>query len=129
MKMPGRPASRQMKVHAWRPATQLCLAQLTQDGSTKKSAPAVPGEQGLGSPAARAAAPYSVTCCQNDNNKDHVCCGPHLEAYEQGRVGLSQRCEVSASQLECLFDPALLHQLLELAAAGRNTENDGLLFT
>ena len=39
-------------------------------------------------------------------------------------MGLSQWCEVSASQLECLFDPALLHQLLELAAAGRSTEDD-----
>lgn len=52
-----------------------------------------------------------------------VCYGPHLEAYEQGRMGLSQRCEVSASQLERLFTLALLHQLLELAAAGRDTES------
>ena len=51
-----------------------------------------------------------------------VWCGHHLEAYEQGRVGLSQWREVSTGQLERLFDPALLHQLLELAAAGRNTE-------
>ena len=43
-------------------------------------------------------------------------------------MGLSQRCEVSASQLERLFTLALLHQLLELAAAGRDTESVEVVF-
>ena len=41
MKMQVRPASRQMDLHAWTPATQLCLTELTQDGSPKQNAPAV----------------------------------------------------------------------------------------
>ena len=111
MKMQIRPASRQMKLHAWKPATQLCLTQLTQDSSTKQSAPAV----------MRAGTRLQDLLCQ-------VGCGPHLEAYEQAWMGLSQRCEVSASQLERLFTLALLHQLLEFAAAGRNTESDDISY-